>query len=205
MKYLYVIAIGILLMPTVYAKDLGVHGRVYEIAEENLLQVILSRAQAEVDSGNWAKRVEGWQKQAKKQAARPRGIALPRAQKTTSHLYDPSIIVPQDIRDANGRLIRAKGTHVNPLDYISMSRTLVFIDGDDQKQVDWMMSQTSEQPDRYKVILTQGNVIDLAKSLKRRLFFDQRQTYTQKLAIKTLPAVVYQDGLYLRVDEVALP
>lgn len=205
MKILPIIIISLLQASTAFAKDLGVHGRVYDIAEENLLNVLLKKAQGEIDSGKWAKRVEGWQKQAKKQVARPRGIALPRATKTTSHLYDPSIVVPKDITDANGQLIRAKGSQINPLNYISMTRTLVFIDGDDREQVDWMMSQTASQPDRYKVILTQGNVLDLAKSLKRRLFFDQRQVYTEKLSIKSLPAVVYQDGLYLRIDEVALP
>jgi conjugal transfer pilus assembly protein TraW len=205
MKYLLVLIVVLLLTPSVYAKDFGVHGRVYEIAEDNLLEILMSRAQAEVDSGQWAKRVDKWRGIAKQQAARPRGISLPRAMKSSSHLYDPSIIIPKDIKDASGQILRAKGTQVNPLNYISMTRTLVFIDGDDQEQVDWMISQTHEKPDRYKVILTQGNIIKLANSLDRQLFFDQGQFYTHKLAINSLPAVVYQQGEYLRIDEVAIP
>jgi conjugal transfer pilus assembly protein TraW len=194
-----------LVSPWVNAKDLGVHGQVYAIAEDNLLDILMARAQAEVDTGKWNERVEQWKNQAKKQAARPSGIKLPRALKTDSHLYDPSVILPQDVKDSSGQIIRPKGTQANPLNYISMTRTLVFIDGDDHQQVDWMMALTDEQPDRYKVILTQGNVLDLAKSLDRRLFFDQQQIYSNKLAIKTLPAVVYQQGLYLRIDEVMIP
>ena len=186
------------------AKDLGVHGRVYEIQENDLLSVLQSRAQAELDSGKWAKRVEEWQGQAKQQANRPNGIILPRATETTSHLYDPSIIVPKDIKDTNGLLIRAAGSQINPLSYISMTRNLVFIDGDDRAQVDWMVQLTGSEPGRYKIILTQGSVIDLMKELNRQLFFDQKQVYTQKMNIKSLPALVYQSGLHLRIDEVAI-
>lgn len=186
------------------AKDLGVHGRVYEIQENDLLSVLQSRAQAELDSGKWAKRVEEWQGQAKQQANRPNGIILPRATETTSHLYDPSIIVPKDIKDSNGLLLRAAGSQVNPLSYISMTRNLVFIDGDDRAQVDWMVQLTGTEPGRYKIILTQGSVIDLMKELNRQLFFDQKQVYTRKMGIKSLPVLVYQSGLYLRIDEVAI-
>ena len=196
---------GTLAPSAAFAVDLGVHGRLYEIEEDNLLDVLMARAQQEVDSGRWAERVKEWGEQAKAQTARPAGIELPRADKTASHLFDPSIIVPEDIRDAAGNVLRPKGTRVNPLDYISMTRTLVFIDGDDAEQVEWMVSQTAQEPDRYKVILTRGNVLDLAKQTDRRLFFDQRQVYTRKLSIQSLPAVVYQEGAYLRIDEVALP
>ena len=40
--------------------------------------------------------------------------------------------------------------------------------------------------------------------LNRRLYFDQKQELLNKLEIKKLPAQVYQEGLYLRIDEVAL-
>ena len=186
-------------------KNLGVHGRVYQIQENDLLSVLQSRAQADLDSGEWARRVKVWQDQAKQQANRPQGIDLPRATETTSHLYDPSIIVPKDIRDTNGLLIRAAGSEINPLRYISMTRHLVFIDGDDRVQVDWMIRLTEPEPDRYKIILTQGPVVDLMKALNRQLFFDQNQVYIEKLSIKSLPALVYQSGLTLRVDEVAIP
>ena len=202
---LFLIIPLLLLSPWVFAKDLGTHGRVYAIEENNLLKVLLSRAQAEMDSGQWDTRVEEWRKQAKQQANRPKSIHLPRATKTTSHLYDPSIIVPKDIVDTSGRLIHPAGTKANPLNYISMTRHLVFIDGDDRDQVDWMRELIETEPDRYKVILTKGAVIDLMKEMNRRLFFDQQQIYTEKLAIKSLPALVYQEGLFLRIDEVAIP
>ena len=202
---LFLIIQLLLLSPCAFAKDLGIHGRVYDIEENDLLKVLQSRAQAEMDSGNWDTRVEEWRDQAKQQANRPKGIHLPRATKITSHLYDPSIIVPKDIVDTSGRLIQPAGTKANPFNYISMTRHLIFIDGDDRDQVDWMLEVTASEPDRFKVILTQGAVIELMKALDRRLFFDQQQIYTEKLAIQSLPALVYQEGLFLRIDEVAIP
>jgi conjugal transfer pilus assembly protein TraW len=86
-----------------------------------------------------------------------------------------------------------------------MTRHLVFIDGDDRAQIDWMVELTASEPDRYKVILTNGAIVDLMKALNQRLFFDQNQVYTKKMDIKSLPALVYQSGLYLRIDEVAIP
>jgi len=202
---LFLIILLLLVSPRTFAKDLGTHGRVYDVEENDLLKVLQSRAQAEMDSGQWNKRVDKWRNQAKQQANRPKGIYLPRATKTTSHLYDPSIIVPKDIVDTSGRLIQSAGTKANPLNYIAMTRHLVFIDGDDSNQVDWMRELTETEPDRYKVILTKGAVIDLMKALDRRLFFDQQQIYTEKLAIKSLPALVYQEGLFLRIDEITIP
>jgi conjugal transfer pilus assembly protein TraW len=196
----------LLIMPSLaQAKDLGVHGRVYGIKENDLLTVLQSRAQGELDSGEWDKRVKKWRDQAKKQTSRPAGILLPRATEITSHLYDPTLVVPDDIKDANGFILHRAGTRINPLSYITMTRHLLFIDGDDQEQIDWMMQTTKSEPERFKVVLTQGNVIDLMTSLDRRLFFDQKQQYVQKLSINSLPALVYQQGLYLRIDEVAIP
>ena len=45
--------------------------------------------------------------------------------------YDPTITLESDIRDAKGNLIAVAGQRINPLDKITMSEKLLFIDGDD--------------------------------------------------------------------------
>lgn len=188
----------------VVADDLGTHGRIYPIVEKDYMKVLQSRAQKEVESGQWAQRVDKWKKIAISKSNRPEGIILPRAQATTSHLFDPSTITPNDIRDTSGRLIHPAGTKVNPLSFIAMTKQLLFIDGDDKEQVDWMVAATNETPEQFKIILTNGPVIDLMTELNRRLYFDQKQALVNKLAINKLPALVYQEGLYLRIDEMAI-
>jgi conjugal transfer pilus assembly protein TraW len=191
-----------------WGKDLGVHGRVYDIAERDLIEVLMQRGQAEVDSGEWDKKLERWRKQAKAQTARPQGISLPRASITASHLFDPSVVISRDITDNNGNLLVPAGTHFNPFSVTSLSRHLIFIDGEDPEQIDWMMTLTAESPTGpagFVVILTDGPILELMNRLDRRLFFDQNQNYVTKLAIRSLPARVYQEAQYLRIDEIALP
>ncbi len=188
----------------VLAKDLGVHGKIYPIEEQDLLEVLLSRAQSELDSGQWDRRVDGWRNKAKAQAASPQGITLPLADQVSARLFDPSVIVPDDIKDANGVLLYAAGTLVNPLKYIHLSRQLVFIDGDDKRQVDWMAATTQSAPHQFKVILTNGPILDLMQELGQRLFFDQHQQLANKLGIGKLPTLVSQSGLYLKIEEIAI-
>ncbi len=185
------------------ARDLGTHGRVYPLVEEDLVEVMMAKAQAEVDSGQWARQIDEWRDQARERAARPKGIVLPRAEQDRSFHYDPSIIVSHDIRDAAGVLIYPKGTQVNPLDFVSMTQGLILIDGDDPEQIDWMLGL--EDLAAFKVVLTNGPILDLMQRLNHRLFFDQHQRLVNKFGVKALPVRIYQDGArYLRVDEVAL-
>ncbi len=185
------------------ARDLGTHGRVYPLVEEDLVEVMMAKAQAEVDSGQWARQIDEWRDQARERAARPKGIVLPRAEQDRSFYYDPSIIVSHDIRDASGVLIYPKGTQVNPLDFVSMTQGLILIDGDDPEQIDWMLGLKDLAA--FKAVLTNGPILDLMQRLNHRLYFDQHQRLVNKFGVKALPARIYQDGArYLRVDEVAL-
>jgi conjugal transfer pilus assembly protein TraW len=185
------------------ARDLGTHGRVYPLVEEDLVKVMMARAQAKVDSGQWARQIDKWRDQARERAARPKGIVLPRAEQDRSFYYDPSIIVSHDIRDASGVLIYPKGTQVNPLDFVSMTQGLILIDGDDPEQIDWMLGLKDLAA--FKAVLTNGPILDLMQRLNHRLYFDQHQRLVNKFGVKALPARIYQDGArYLRVDEVAL-
>jgi conjugal transfer pilus assembly protein TraW len=185
------------------ARDLGTHGRVYPLVEQDLVEVMMAKAQAEVDSGQWARQIDEWRDQARERAARPKGIVLPRAEQDRSFHYDPSIILSHDIRDASGVLIYPKGTQVNPLDFVSMTQGLILIDGDDPEQIDWMLGLKDLAA--FKAVLTNGPILDLMQRHNHRLYFDQHQRLVNKFGVKALPARIYQDGArYLRVDEVAL-
>jgi len=186
------------------AMDLGVHGRLYPIDEQNLIETIQANAQADIDSGAWEKHTQQWREQASYQANRPGGIQLPRTDETSSRLYDPSVVFPDDIKDAEGNLIYSAGVPVNPLNYINWSRQLIFIDGDDRQQINWMMSVTQSNPTQFKVVLTNGPVLDLMNELNQRLYFDQNQNLVRRFNIRSLPAQVYQQGQYLRIDEVKI-
>ncbi len=201
MRFVLLVGLLIITLPG-SARDLGTHGRIYPLVEQDLVDVMMNKAQADVDSGEWGRRLHTWRKQAKAKAARPDGIVLPRAKQDRSYHYDPSIIVPYDITDASGALLYPEGTRVNPLDVVSMSQGLILLDGDDPEQVDWMLALADL--DSFKVVLTNGPILDLMQRLDRRLYFDQHQRLTKKFGVKALPARIYQDDRYLRIDEVSL-
>jgi conjugal transfer pilus assembly protein TraW len=56
-----------------------------------------------------------------------------------------------------------------------------------------------------KPILVGGSYLDLMKSWRTPMYYDQQGLLTRRLGITRVPAIVSQDGLRLRIDELVLP
>jgi len=175
------------------ARDLGVAGPVYPITEQDMLVTIEQRLKSMEESGELA-RYQAY-------VEHPKGVHLPRAKKTRIYYVDPSLTVPYDIRDHEGRLFHPAGTTVDPLDYITLSKRLLCFDGDDPAQVEWVRSMFEKNPTKIKPILTNGPILALMKEWQARLHLDQRGQLVERLGIQGIPAVVEQDGKQLRVEE----
>ncbi len=182
-------------------QDLGVVGPVYPIAEQDMLVTIEQRLKALEESGELARIEEDAKARYRAYVERPKGVHLPRAKKDRTYYVDPSLTVPYDIRDHEGRIIHPAGTTVNPLDYITLSKRLLFFDGDDPIQAEWARSVIDSDPLRVKPILTNGPIMGLMKKWKLRLYFDQRGKLAERFRIQRVPAIVSQDGKRLRVVE----
>jgi len=196
------VAVAVLLSFAARAHDLGVIGPVYPIAEPSLLEVILARLRDAEASGVLARLQRDAQTRAKHQIEQPPAVKLTKATKARSFFYDPSIIVPYAILDADGKLLVPPGTMVNPLDTVSLSQALLFIDARDTAQVKRASGILDERGGKLKVILTGGSYLDLMRRWKRPVFFDQQGTLTDKLGIRHVPALVTQDGKRLRIEEI---
>ena len=196
------VAVAVLLSFAARAHDLGVIGPVYPIAEPSLLEVILARLRDAEDSGVLARLQRDAQTRAKHQIEQPPAIKLTKATKARSFFYDPSIIVPYAILDADGKLLVPPGTTVNPLDTVSLSQALLFIDARDTAQVKRASGILDQRGGKVKVILTGGSYLDLMRRWKRPVFFDQQGTLTDKLGIRHVPALVTQDGKRLKIEEI---
>jgi len=183
------------------AQDLGVVGPVYPIAEQDMLVTIEQRLKALEESGELARIEEDAKARYRAYVERPKGVHLPRAKKNRTYYVDPSLTVPYDIRDHEGRIIHPAGTTVNPLDYITLSKQLLFFDGDDPIQVEWARSMFEKNPTQIKPILTNGPILALMKEWQARLYLDQRGQLVDKFRIKRVPAVVSRDGMRLKVVE----
>jgi conjugal transfer pilus assembly protein TraW len=189
---------------TVAADDLGVVGKTYEIAETDLLEHIQRELRAMENDGRLAEEQQRLQARAEATVKRPPGRVLPRASEPRFFHYDPSVTTDYDVIDHLGNVIYTAGTSVNPLEYTSLTTPIVFFDGDDRAQTDWVRTFLGDAPDRYVALMTNGPVIELMQQWNVRLYFDQHGRYSEQLGIRALPAVVRQDGHQLRIDEIAL-
>jgi conjugal transfer pilus assembly protein TraW len=185
-----------------HAQHLGVIGPVYPIAEPSLLAVIQSSLQGLAAGGGLERLQRESQARVRRQIEEPTPVAgLNRTATARTFHIDPSIEVPYPVTDAEGRLIVAPGTRVNPLDVVSLSRPLFFFDARDAEQVDRARRELTEHRGQVKLILTGGSYLDLMRRWKQTVYYDQQGLLTTRLGIRQVPARVTQDGRRLRVDE----
>ena len=185
------------------AQDLGVIGPVYPIAEPSLLEVILSKLREAEATGVLARIQRETQANVKRGIEQPAPVEkITKTIKARSFYYDPSIVVPYAITDAEGKVIVTPGTRVNPLDTVSLSKALLFIDARDSAQVGRASKILDERGGKVKVILTGGSYLDLMRRWKRPVFYDQQGALTEKLGIRHVPALVSQEGKKLKIEEI---
>ncbi|MDF3833459.1 type-F conjugative transfer system protein TraW [Cupriavidus basilensis] len=193
---------GLMASGPVHALDLGVIGPTYEIAEPHLLQMIESRLREKERSGE-LKRFE--------QLARERGVAAVRNPTPVPGLratdiartfyFDPTYALDRNLTSAQGALLFPAGTRKNPLEIVSLSRHLLFFDARDRRQVARARELIDRYQGRVKPILTGGSYLDLMKRWRIPVFYDQQGVLTRRLGITQVPALVSQEGLRLRIDE----
>jgi conjugal transfer pilus assembly protein TraW len=170
-----------------------VFGETFEIAEADLLEQMLSKLMELERSGRLDAEKEKIERRVKKMILHPQAIAgISHTQTMRKYKFDPTITVTRDLSDHNGNVFARKGDKFNPLDRISMTKPLLFIDGDDEKHEKWAISKINEHP-WAKVVLVNGSPMDLQKRLNRDVYFDQHGVLTTKLGIKHVPAIVFQD------------
>ncbi len=187
-----------------WARDFGVMGQTWDIAEPDLLATISGRLAAMQANGGIARMQARLTAQAEARVRRPAAVVgIGHAEEARRWLHDPSIVVEADVRDHKGALIAAAGTRVNPLAFVRLTQDLVFVDGDDEAQVRWALARWPAAT--AKIILVDGSPFDLMKEHQRRFFFDQRGSLTRKFGIGHVPAVVRADGEALAVEEIVLP
>ena len=195
------LACAVLLQVPVAAKDLGVRGETWAIAEPDLLDVIAARL-VDLERSGVLAAIEGEARERarariEEPAAAP-GIAA--ATERRSRLVDPSVVLERDIRLPNGTLLAAAGTRLNPLERMPLSRDLLFIDGRRDAEVAWALAHSATS----KMVLLAGRPLALSRRHGRSFFFDQGGRLADRFGLAATPVRVRQEGLHLRLTEVPL-
>ena len=185
--------------------DLGTVGQVYPIEESDFLVFIKQHIEEIQKNGEWEKIQTQLKERVSKHADRPTSLLLPRTLEAKTWNINPSITVPYDIKDAEGKVITPAGTTVNPLSIISLTKELIFYDADDKNQVMWVADyhkKLKQAGIKDKLILVGGSVVDQSNLFSCAIYFDQEGKLVKKFGIQHVPAVVKQSGLSLKIMEV---
>ena len=191
------------------ARDLGTHGVIYPIEEEDPIAVIQKKLKGMEERGELERHNQELQKKTKAAVERPKPVeGMTRASKNRVFYYDPAYVVPEDIKGPKGQIIHKKGTKVNPLETVSLSQGFLFFNGDDSDQVNFAKKNLKENS--VKLILVKGAPLALSVTWNVPVYFDQGGLLTRKLGIKHVPALVSQglssgerpeEGMRLRIEE----
>ena len=196
------LACTILLLVPASAKDLGVRGETWAIAEPDLLDVIEARLVDLERSGTLAALEGEARERARARIEEP--PAVPGIAPATAHrmrVVDPSVVLDRDIRLADGTVLATAGTRLNPLEYVPLPRDLLFIDGRREVEVDWALKRVGPST----VVLLAGRPLDLARRHGRAFHFDQGGRLADRFGLAATPVVIEQEGLHLRLTEVPVP
>lgn len=187
--------------------DLGKFGPTYPISETPMFGDVKERA----DKVDWASMKDG---AVQRFADRLKFVSLPRRAETRERLFDPSIVLSQDIKIPDGTMIAPSGTIVNPLKHVSLSKTVIIFNGTDPQQIEYVKAEINapRNKDRGMILITTEfdrkagelkGLDNIMKSLKRTVFLLQ-EDFARRFALQTVPAKIVQEGLNLKITEVAL-
>ena len=191
------------------AMDLGTIGPVYPVKEPHLLDFIRQRLQGKERSGELKKLEEQASARGIDSVTRPQPVAgIQTAQAARTFYFDPTFTLDRNILDDKGNLLFPAGTRKNPLEIVALSKHLLFFDARDKRQVTRARALIAAYQARkvsVKPILVGGSYLDLMKSWRAPVYYDQQGVLTHRLGITKVPAIVSQEGMRLRIDELGLP
>lgn len=194
-----------------HAKDFGVRGKIAPIEEHDPMVLIQSKLKTMEQRGELERHNRELQKKTRAAIERPKSVeGITSTTKTRVFYYDPTYIVPEDLKDHTGRIIHSKGTRLNPLETVILSQGLLFFDGDDEDQVAFAKEKLNEKSKEklkkssIKLILVKGTPLALSEELKVPVYFDQSGLLIKKLGIHHVPALVIQEGTCLRIEEIKM-
>lgn len=179
------------------AHDLGVQGKVWEITEIDIRQLVMESAMR----ANFSQYNQQRKDSAKNYLDNLPKRTMGRVDKTETRWIDPSIELASDIQGAGENPITKslewstmvkKGTRVNPLSVYRPVKAMLFFDGTSESQLEFVTNILKE--DRHgRVTLVESagaNVGKLSKKFGRPVFYASEQMI-QRFSINVAPSLLY--------------
>lgn len=192
--------LSLVFFQTSLAKNLGQYGQVFPVIEEDLRQVILKHLKVMEQNGELLKHERLIEQRVALHIIKPTPLSLASTKTPKSFHVDPTVWVSHDISMPDGSLLAKKGESINPFKHIQFSKTLLFFNADDKRQLRWVQNHHREYT-QVKLILTGGDVRETSELLGR-IYFDFNGVISNQLHLQHVPSVVSQKGLYWKVVEI---
>jgi conjugal transfer pilus assembly protein TraW len=206
---------------SVEAADLGVYGKSYPIKETDIEQEIARKLSIYQENGELEKFQKNYQKEVTKQIKSPNRVSgITDAVENRTRTFNPTIYLEEDIAIPKGGIEEAKknpelieyevlhkaGTAINPLNYMLFNEPLIFVDGNNEEQLEYAR-EYQDKNQLAKIILIDGSPgFKEINGKEYQYFFDQWGAYSQRFKIVRVPSVVYQKegDTVLTINEINL-
>ena len=126
-------------------------------------------------------------------------LDVPSATEERVRYVDPSVNVRNPLYDHTGKIISPAGV-VNPLDHVSLSKSILILREDQIKRALEEISKSGKKP---FLILTDGD-IKRASSLAGQIVYKASPLMLRRLRIEKVPSLIEQQDRKLRVKEMSL-
>ena len=178
-------------------------GKIYDFAEKNAIddiQEYIAKNKNKIDAKIQKSKIE---QQDNTKAWKPEQEQLKVANKNRVFYPDLTYTVPEDIRDASGRLMYAKGFKFNPGDYIYIQQELVIIDANNKAELEWAKKNKYLDSAKYMVLLAGGNAFEITRKFKKPAYYLTKQII-DKFKIEKTPSIIKQIRNQIEVSEICL-
>lgn len=196
----------------VSAEDLGIKGQVYE-PDRDAREQMKDQVRQKQKSGELDKFWRDYRDRTIGAIKNPAPLGIKSSYGYSTELRDLKFTFPKDVRDEKNKVIVRAGTTIEPLKIQPLVTGLIFIDGRDQRQVDYAIARGRREP--LKIVLTAGSPYDLRVKYQHEtwngtktipFYFDQRRMIINTLQrlygvdVSSVPAMLTQRGLKLSVE-----
>lgn len=180
------------------AKNLGSFGRTYPVAEKDALTEIEDRAR-QVD---WNKVLD--KKKAENYQGPPDKGSLPRVQRERVRQIDMTYTTEIDVPDGKGGILYPKGYTFNPLEYLTYSKTIIVINGNDKAQVAWFKDSAYSRQLDVTLLITEGAFGVIAEQVDRTVSYANNKIIS-RFQLTAVPSIIRQKGKLMEVTEIVVP
>jgi conjugal transfer pilus assembly protein TraW len=194
------------------AEDLGIKGQVYE-PDRDARDQMKDQIRAKQRSGELDKFWRNYRDKTVSAIKNPAPLGIKSSYGFKTEIRDLKFTFQKDVRDEKNNVVVRAGTTIEPLKIQPLVTGLIFIDGRDQRQVDYAIARGRREP--LKIVLTAGSPFDLRVKYQDEIwrgsktipfYFDQRKMIINTLQrnygvdVNTVPVMLSQRGTQLAVE-----